>query len=165
MVQGHRSDWRRRIHEGRPKPTSYSHSRRVRLNYLLDTNVCIAIINGRPEIVRSRFQSALGEGSSVFVSSVVVFELWYGVGKSAHIEKNALKVDLGSSVQVVDFDGEDARAAGLQRVVLEKIGRPIGAYDLLIATQAVRRNWILVTANVSEFARIADLKWQDWSTE
>jgi len=140
------------------------------LNYLLDTNVCIAIINGRPEIVRSRFQSALGEGSSVFVSSVVVFELWYGVGKSAHIEKNALKVAsfLGSSVQVVDFDGfdgEDARAAGLQRVVLEKIGRPIGAYDLLIATQAVRRNWILVTANVSEFVRIADLKWQDWSKE
>jgi tRNA(fMet)-specific endonuclease VapC len=135
------------------------------LNYLLDTNVCIAIINGRPEIVRSRFQSALNESSSVFVSSVVLFELWYGVGKSAQVEKNALKVAsfLGSSVQVVDFDAEDARVAGLQRVGLEKIGRLIGAYDLLIASQAVRRNWILVTANVSEFSRISDLKWQDWS--
>lgn len=135
------------------------------MNYLLDTNVCVAIINGRTEIVRSRFDSALGGGSGVFVSSVVVFELWYGVGKSVHIEKNALKVAsfLGSSVQIVDFDAEDARVAGLQRVVLEKVGKPIGAYDLLIAAQAVRRNWILVTANVSEFSRIADLKWQDWS--
>ncbi len=137
------------------------------MNYLLDTNVCIAIINGRPEIVRSRFESALGGGFGVLVSSVVVFELWYGVGKSAHIEKNALKVAsfLASSVQVVDFDADDARVAGFERVVLEKVGKPIGAYDLLIAAQAVRRNWTLVTANVSEFSRIADLKWQDWSKE
>jgi tRNA(fMet)-specific endonuclease VapC len=137
------------------------------LNYLLDTNVCIAIINGRPQIVRSRFESALVGGSGLFVSSVAVFELWYGVGKSTQIDKNALKVAsfLGSSVQIVDFDVEDARVAGLQRVVLEKFGKPMGAYDLLIAAQATRRNWTLVTANVSEFSRIVDLKWQDWSQE
>lgn len=137
------------------------------MNYLLDTNACIAIIKGHPEIVRSRFQGALNARSSVFVSSIVVFELWYGVGKSQQIERNALRVAsfLASSIEVLDFDGEDARVAGLERVSLERAGKPIGAYDLLIAAQALRRGWTLVTSNVSEFARIRDLSWQDWSKE
>jgi tRNA(fMet)-specific endonuclease VapC len=44
----------------------------------------------------------------------------------------------------------------MQGAALEKTGRPIGRYDLIIAAQALRRNWILVTANVSEFPRIND---------
>ena len=135
------------------------------MNYLLDTNACIAIISGRSEVVRSRFREALTDGFKVSVSSIVVFELWYGVGKSMYVERNALQVAsfLASPIEVVDFDGEDARVAGLQRVALEKAGKPIGAYDLLIGAQALRRGWTLITANTSEFARIQDLKWQDWS--
>ena len=137
------------------------------MNYLLDTNACIAILNGRPAVVRFRFQDALSARSGVFISSIVAFELWYGVGKSLQVERNALRVAslLASSIDVLDFDGEDARVAGLQRVALEKVGKPIGAYDLLIAAQALRRSWTLVTANVFEFARIQGLTWQDWSKE
>ena len=64
---------------------------------------------------------------------------------------------------IVDFDGEDARVAGEQRAALETAGRPLGPYDLLIAGQALRREWILVTANVSEFSRVKGLKWEDWA--
>jgi tRNA(fMet)-specific endonuclease VapC len=42
---------------------------------------------------------------------------------------------------------------------------PIGPYDLLIAAQALQRRATLVTANVSEFARVTGLGWQDWSGE
>jgi tRNA(fMet)-specific endonuclease VapC len=47
---------------------------------------------------------------------------------------------------------------------LERSGTPIGAYDLLIAGQALRRGLTVVTANASEFGRVAELSWVDWTT-
>jgi len=61
------------------------------------------------------------------------------------------------------FDDEDAQSAGAIRAALEVRGKPIGAYDLLIAGQALARKFTLVTANVKEFARVKGLVWQDWS--
>jgi tRNA(fMet)-specific endonuclease VapC len=64
---------------------------------------------------------------------------------------------------LLPFEDEDARAAGEIRAILEAVGKPIGAYDLLIAGQALRRNFTLVTADVAEFKRVKGLAWQDWS--
>jgi predicted GIY-YIG superfamily endonuclease len=50
------------------------------VTYLLDTNACIALINGTPKAVRRRFQRAIAKEATVLVWSVVAFELWYGVG-------------------------------------------------------------------------------------
>jgi tRNA(fMet)-specific endonuclease VapC len=135
------------------------------VTYLLDTNVCIALINGRPAEVRTRFEDVMASGESIATSSVVVFELWYGVGKSARPEANAerLNVFLGGPIDVLEFDSGDAHEAGRIRAALEAIGRPSGAYDLLIAGQAVNRNARLVTSNCAEFARVADLAWEDWA--
>lgn len=133
--------------------------------YLLDTNACIALIKGEPGNVRARFESALEDGDDLFVSSIVAFEFWYGVAKSSRFEMNnqRLSAFLAASIQIIPFDEEDAKVAGAQRAALESTGRPIGAYDLLIAGQALRHGWTLVTANVAEFARIKGLEWQDWS--
>ena len=49
------------------------------------------------------------------------------------------------------------------RAELEIVGKPIGAYDVLIAGQARRRGATLVTSNVDEFERVAGLKWEDWA--
>ncbi len=135
------------------------------MSFLLDTNACIAVINGKPEAVRSRLQKALGDGSRIWVSSVAAFELWYGAGKSSRPEVNArrLAAFFAGPITVLPFDDEDARAAGTLRAQLEAVGRPIGAYDLLIAGQALRRNLTLVTANVSEFRRVEGLVWQNWA--
>jgi tRNA(fMet)-specific endonuclease VapC len=43
------------------------------------------------------------------------------------------------------------------------MGRPVGAYDLLIAGQALRHKMTVVTANTREFARIKNLQWEDWT--
>ena len=61
------------------------------------------------------------------------------------------------------FDEEDARAAGTIRAELEALGRPIGAYDVLLAGQARRHGATLVTSNAKEFARVSGLKWEDWA--
>ena len=135
------------------------------MNYLLDTNACIALINGKAPSVRTRLQKALAQDAKVLVSSVVAFELWYGVAKSARPEANArlLETFFAGPVSLLPFEPEDAKVAGRVRATLEATGRPIGAYDLLIASQALRHELTLITANGKEFGRVKDLEWEDWA--
>jgi len=132
--------------------------------YLLDTNACIAVINGKPQSVRTRLQKEVAAEAKVFVPAVVAFELWYGVAKSARPAANAqlLTTFFAGPVGLLAFDDEDAKVSGAVRAVLEAAGKPIGAYDLLIAGQALRHKLILVTANSREFGRVKGLRWEDW---
>jgi tRNA(fMet)-specific endonuclease VapC len=134
------------------------------MNYLLDTNACIALINGKPPLVRAKFQKAADAGAQVFVSSIALFELWYGVAKSSRREfnKKRLETFLAGPIHPLPFEDVDAELTGAVRADLESVGKPIGAYDLLIAGQAMRNKLTLITANVSEFARIKALAWADW---
>jgi len=135
------------------------------LRYLLDTNACIALLNGRPESVRRRFDRASRRGDSIAAPSIVLFELWYGVDKSARPKVNAerLAAFVSGPVDIVDFTLEDAEHSGRIRAALEASGTPVGAYDVLIAGQAQRLGATLVTANTSEFSRIKALRIQDWA--
>jgi tRNA(fMet)-specific endonuclease VapC len=135
------------------------------LKYLLDTNVCIALINEKSPFIGTRFLKELAAGAQLYVSSIVALELWYGVAKSVHKEANAQRVDafFAGQVALLSFDEEDARIAGRIRAAIEAVGKPVGAYDLLIASQALRHEMILVTANTREFARIKNLQWEDWT--
>jgi tRNA(fMet)-specific endonuclease VapC len=136
------------------------------LEYCLDTNACIDIINGRSVPVRARLKEVIAEGCVVCVSSVVLHELWYGVAKSSRQEANTARVQafLAGPFEILPWDDADARAAGEVRALLEKEGQMIGAYDALIAAQAIRRGITLVTANTREFKRIDGLMWEDWAT-
>jgi tRNA(fMet)-specific endonuclease VapC len=133
--------------------------------YLLDTNACIALINGKEANVRRRLQRALARESVILLSSIVAYELWYGVAKSQRKESNTLRLDafLAGPLEWTLFDEEDARAAGSIRAELEAIGKPIGAYDVLLAGQARRHRATLVTSNAREFARVSGLKSEDWA--
>jgi len=135
--------------------------------YLLDTNAAIALINGKPAALRTRLQRVVAKDTPVAISSIVLYELWYGVARSERQRENAerLRVFLSGAIGVAPFDEEDAARAGELRATLESAGTPIGPYDLLIAAQALRMNATLVTANVSEFARVRGLDWQDWAAK
>lgn len=135
------------------------------IEYMLDTNACIALINGTSVPVRRRFKEVLAEGSVVCVSTVALHELWYGVSKSTKREYNTERVQvfLSGPLRLMAFDDADARAAGEVRALLEQERRPIGAYDSLLAGQAARRGMTLVTANIREFERVDGLMWEDWS--
>src|SRR5579863_5252329 len=126
------------------------------MDYLLDTNACIALINGNPASVRVRMQKAVAAGSHVLVSSIATFELWYGVAKSTKEDFNRKRLEtfLAGPILVLPFEDADSRVAGAVRQNLEASGKPIGAYDLLMAGQALRHHLTLVTANVREFSRV-----------
>lgn len=136
------------------------------MTYLLDADACLALINGDPRRVRTRFQRASARGETIAVSAISAFELWYGAAKSARRRENMQRLEtfFAGPIDLVPFEHGDARSAGNVRAALEAAGTPIGAYDVLLAGQALHRGATLVTANASEFARVAGLAWQDWAT-
>ena len=135
------------------------------MNYLLDTNAVVALLRSKPVGVRERYRQAEAAGACLAVSSIVLFELWYGVEKSGRAKENSerLRVLLSGDLDLLDFDDEDAQTAGRIRAALESAGTPIGAYDLLIAGQALRRGLTVVTANTSKISRVSGLSWEDWT--
>jgi tRNA(fMet)-specific endonuclease VapC len=135
------------------------------LNYLLDSNACIALINDNPVQVRHHFEETVNSGAIVFVSEIASFELWYGAEKSERSGTNRTRVQkfLSGPISILHFTDEDAKVAGAIRATLETAGRPIGAYDLLIAAQALRHKLTLVTSKVREFPRVKSLAWKDWA--
>jgi tRNA(fMet)-specific endonuclease VapC len=135
------------------------------MTYLLDTNVCIALIKNDLPAVRRRFREVVAAHAEILVPTIVAFELWYGVAKSARQEANARRVRdfFTAPVQLLPFGEEDAKSSGRIRAEMESRGKSVGPYDVLIAGQALRHNLTLVTANVSEFRRIKTLRWEDWA--
>ena len=135
------------------------------MSYLLDTNAVILLMAGGPVGMRQRFREAIARGAAVSVSTVVLFELWYGVANSPRRQANAerLRAFLSGAVHVAPFEQADAVVAGFIRAGLRQAGRPIGPYDTLIAAQALRTGATLVTANSTEFGRVPGLTLEDWT--
>jgi tRNA(fMet)-specific endonuclease VapC len=135
------------------------------VNYLLDANVCIAIMNQSSAFVRHRLEAVTTSRSQIFLSSIVIHELWFGVAKSQRQQGNAsvLRKFLSRGFETLEFSNGDAEIAGLIRATLKGAGTPIGAYDTLIAGQALARGLTLVTANTREFSRVEGLKMVDWT--
>lgn len=134
--------------------------------FLLDSNACIAIINktASPPFQAS-FNRAIRKGERLYVPSITVHELWFGVAKSRQVHVNAFNLTqfLKHPFEVLNFDSKDAQIAGEIRAALAQRGTPIGPYDVLIAGQALARGLTLVTANTREFSRVKGLKLADWT--
>ena len=129
--------------------------------YLLDTNICIYIINNRPEYIRTKLKRI--DNGAIYRSTISFAELQYGAYKSNRTQesKQAL-VDFVKPFTFLDFTTEDAEAFGAIRAYLERKGMVIGAYDMQIAAQAMTRNFVLITNNSREVSRIPSLKWENW---
>ena len=131
--------------------------------FLLDTNVCIRILNGSSPPVAARLQAT--NPAEVRLSAVVKAELLYGARKSTRIDDN-LRLLRRFFIPFVSlpFDDRCAEEAGLIRLDVERSGRPIGPNDLLIAASARAHDLVLVTHNRREFGRIPGLRVEDWES-
>lgn len=134
------------------------------MKYMLDTNICIYLIKQQPREVIDRFQGIVP--GDMAISTVTLAELMYGVAKSQHREKNSSALELFlAPLEMVDFDFKAAGHYGVIRAYLEKMGTPIGAYDLMIAAHAQSLGLVLITNNEREFQRIPDLMVENWATQ
>lgn len=133
------------------------------MKYLLDTNICIALIRRKPAaLIQRLIANTPGE---VGVSTITVAELAHGAEKSAQPEQNlAALAQFLLPLEVAAFDQAAALAYGRLRARLEQSGQTIGGMDLLIAAHALGLETILVTNNLREFQRVPGLEVEDWLT-
>lgn len=131
--------------------------------YLLDTNICIFLIKNKFLNLTNKILSS--DSNELFLSSISIAEMEYGVSKSQNREKNrqALLDFCTDFNNIIDFTTEDTEAYGLIRAYLEKEGKIIGPYDMQLAAQAMTRNLTVVTNNYDEFIRIPWIKVEDWT--
>ena len=132
------------------------------IKYLIDTNICIYIMNKRPIGIIHKFkQFEVGE---IGVSTITVSELQYGVVKSKNRKLNKQRVeDFLSPLEIIPYDEIAANTYGDIRNKLEKRGESIGPLDMLIAAHALSRNLVLITNNEKEFKRVKNLKVKNWA--
>jgi tRNA(fMet)-specific endonuclease VapC len=133
------------------------------MRVLLDTNLCIAVIKQKPlQVQKHLYHHSVGD---VGLSSITLAELQFGVERSLHQKRNQQALDeFLLPLVIADFDAKAAGIYGKVRCELERKGTPIGSLDTLIAAHALSLNVTLVTNNLREFRRVANLKVVDWTS-
>lgn len=131
-----------------------------RVRYLLDTNICIYIINRRPPGVFDHFTGLhIGE---IAISSITGAELVFGVAKSGSARNREALDKFLAPLEILPFDEIAMRRYGELRSHLESRGTPIGALDMLIAAHALAEGATLITNNLREFERVPELHLENW---
>jgi len=131
------------------------------IRYLLDTDICIYLIKQHPPEVLARFQQI--QLKQLHISTVTIFELHYGIEKNNSHQRNLTALEnFIAPLTVVDFTADAAKKAALIRHQLQQQGKPIAAYDILIAAIALALNMTLLSNNTREFERVKGLKLENW---
>lgn len=131
------------------------------MKYLLDTCAVSDFVKGQPGVM-ARIKAT--SPKLIVVSSLTRMEINYGLALNSERARKLAPVldEFFSVVYTVPFDEADARATAAIRASLRRQGRPIGAYDALIAGTGVARGLIVVTSNIDEFSRIGGLQAENW---
>jgi tRNA(fMet)-specific endonuclease VapC len=130
------------------------------LQYMLDTNICIHVMKNHPAPLKERF-SRLAE--QLCISSITLAELHYGAEKSARRLDNLQAIEhFTARLEVLAFSPKAAAHYGQVRAALERLGRPSGSNDMLIAAHARSEGMIIVTNNEREFVHIDGLHVENW---
>lgn len=131
------------------------------MKYLLDTDICIYIINEHPKRVLDRFRKySVGD---LGISSITASELAFGVAKSGSAKNRAALEGFMLPLEVAQYDLRAALIYGEIRAGLERSGMTIGPLDMLIAAHALSLGATLVTNNEKEFRRVAGLRCENWA--
>lgn len=132
------------------------------LKYLVDTNICIYIMNNRPpEIAEKLTKLAYG---SLGMSVITLGELSAGAEKSKRRNDAISTIELlKNSIQILDLKTSVANIFGQIKTYLELKGKIIGVNDLWIASHAIDLGLTVVTNNTREFSRVPKLKIENWA--
>ena len=131
--------------------------------FMLDTDICIYLINDRGEALRNKFES---NAHAIRISSITYAELCFGAAHSARVEDNRRELeDFCLDLDILSFDAAAGTHYGEIREALARDGRIIGANDLLIAAHARSAGATLVTNNEGEFGRVPRLRLENWLSE
>ena len=129
--------------------------------YLLDSNVCIQLLNGRHRGLIDCFHRH--DPQDIVLCSMVKGELRRGALRSQRIELNLQRLEtFFAPLKSLPFDDTAAEHYARIGADLSRRGTPIGPNDLIIAATALAHNATLITHNTGEFGRVQGLRMEDW---
>ena len=128
--------------------------------YLLDTNTVSYFLRAAYVQLDERLDKA--RTSEVGVAAVTEAELLYGLAKNPSKMRKELVEDFLRHANVLAFDSRTARVYAGLRSNLEKAGRPLAPFDLMIAANAIAADATLITSDRA-FAMVPDLRCEDWT--
>lgn len=134
------------------------------MRYLLDTNICIYLMDAHPPQVVERF-SRLTVGL-VLMSVVTYAELWHGVERCPVEDRAAAECALRrfvARVPVLPFDEHAAESYGVIAAAVRDRRRD--ALDRLIAAHALSVGVTLVTNNEADFKDYPGLVVENWISQ
>jgi tRNA(fMet)-specific endonuclease VapC len=127
--------------------------------YLLDTNICIALIQANPEAIREFNRKR----EDCYLSTIVLAELYKGVYCSQRVEQNVEVLrQFIKPFEIVPFNSLAAIEFGKIQAELRRIGRPTGNLDAVIAAVVRSREDVLVSNNIRHFENIPNLQIENW---
>lgn len=127
--------------------------------YLLDTSICVFLFRGKYNIENKIDEVGF---ENCYISDVTLAELRYGAYKSNRKEYNLQLIDdFAKEVGVVSF-AETIDVFASEKNRLRILGTPLEDFDLLIASAAISRDYILVTDNIKHFERVNNINIENW---
>ena len=133
------------------------------MKFLLDTDTLIYIFKRSGNCLAKLTQQA---DSDVAISTINLFELEYGMGKSSNrIKMDSYVASLCRRYTVLEFNRAASLQAGVTRALLHSQGTPTGPYDVQMAGIALSKNLTIVTRNIREFERVPGLRVENWYGE
>jgi tRNA(fMet)-specific endonuclease VapC len=130
------------------------------LRFMLDTDICIYVMKERSGPLRERFRQGAG---AMCVSAITLAELFFGAEKSERRDHNLrILSEFFSRLDTLEFGAKAASHFGQLRAELERLGKPAGAYDMLIGAHARSEGLIVVANNRREFDRMPGLRVENW---
>ena len=130
--------------------------------YMLDTNTASYIIKGKPAVIRQHLLRV--PMASLCVSAITEAELLRGVAKKPEAKQLPVLVEeFLLRVDILPWDSAAAAAYAQLASACEKMGKPLGALDMLIAAHAMASDCILVTRDKAFHMHRQRLKLEDWT--
>lgn len=128
----------------------------------LDTTVLLDLQGrsgrGKKRRAAELVRRLVAAGEDLVTTRFNVAELWVGVERSSDPKREESRVEkLLAGLGILEFDAAAARVFGAVTAHLQKLGRPAGDMDVLIASVAIANDHILVTRNAKHFADIPGL--------
>jgi tRNA(fMet)-specific endonuclease VapC len=128
--------------------------------FMLDTDISSYIIRERPQPLAQHFERHANE---ICVSVITAAELRFGVEKSRSAKLAGLVEHFLERLSILDWTDAVTPHYARIRAALERVGKPIGNADLMIAAHAVSEGATVVTHNMRHFAHVPGVKFQEWT--
>lgn len=132
------------------------------MKYILDTNILIEIIHGNINVINKTLEVGI---DNCYMSIISVHELYYGaynmVG-TKYFEQEINRINkLKSRFPIIQLSTEADNYANIKKQLKSK-GKIVDEFDILIGSQALDNNLIVVTDNIKHFERMPHIKLENW---